>query len=157
MPARVGRRVVPALIATAFAQGEADQESIRGIESPPNADAARTQWRGIADQLRPKIPKLTTLMDASEHDVLAHTGFPAAHRAELHATNPIARLNAEIKRRTEVAGISPNENAITRLIGATLMEQSEERAVKRARYMTLETMAPVSDDPIIMLPAVPGA
>ena len=138
-----GRRVVSAFIATAFAQ-----------DTP---DAARTQWRGIADQLRSKIPKPATLMDTSEHDVPAYMGFPAAHRTKLHSTNPIERLNGEIKRRTEVVGIFPNEQAITRLIGAILMEQSEEGAVQRARDMTLETMAPMSDDPIIMLSAVPGA
>jgi len=96
-------------------------------------------------------------MDAAEQDVLDYMGFPAAHRAKWHPTNPIERLNGEIKRRTEVVGIFPNEQAITRLIGAILMEQSEEWAVQRARYMTLETMAPVSDDPIVMLSAVPGA
>lgn len=96
-------------------------------------------------------------MANAEHDVLAYMGFPAAHRAKLHSTNPIERLNGEIKRRTEVVGIFPNEQAITRLIGAILMEQSEEWAVQRARYMTLETMAPVSDDPIVMISAVPGA
>ena len=138
-----GRRVVSAFIATAFAQ-----------DTP---SAASTQWRGVADQLRPRLPKLATLMDTSEHDVLAHMGFPAAHRTKLHSTNPIERLNGEIKRRTEVVGIFPNEKAITRLVGAILMEQSEEWAVQRARYMTLETMAPMSDDPIVMLSAVPGA
>jgi transposase-like protein len=138
-----GRRVVSAFIATAFAQDD--------------AQAASTQWRGVADQLRSKIPKLATLMDAAEHDVLAYMGFPAAHRAKLHSTNPIERLNGEIRRRTDVVGIFPNEQAITRLIGAILMEQSEEWAVQRARYMTLETMAPVSDDPIVMLSAVPSA
>lgn len=96
-------------------------------------------------------------MDAAEHDVPAYMGFPAAHRAKLHSTNPIERLNGEIRRRTDVVGIFPNEQAITRLIGAILMEQSEEWAVQRARYMTLETMAPVSDDPIVMLSAVPSA
>jgi transposase-like protein len=96
-------------------------------------------------------------MDAAEHDVPAYMGFPAAHRAKLHSTNPIERLNGEIKRRTDVVGIFPNEQAITRLIGAILMEQSEEWAVQRARYMTLETMAPVSDDPIVMLSAVLSA
>ena len=138
-----GRRVVSAFIATAFAQDD--------------AQAASTQWRRTADQLRPKLPKLGLLMDTSEHDVLAYMGFPAAHRAKLHSTNPIERLNGEIKRRTEVVGIFPNEQAITRLVGAILMEQSEEWAVQRARYMTLETMAPMSDDPIVMLSAVPGA
>lgn len=96
-------------------------------------------------------------MDSAEHDVLAYMGFPAAHRAKLHSTNPIERLNGEIKRRTEVVGFFLNEQAITRLVGAILMEQSDEWAVQRARYMTLETIAPMSNDAIIMLSAVPGA
>jgi Transposase, Mutator family len=69
-------------------------------------------------------------------------------------TNPLERLNGEIKRRTEVVGIFPNEAAITRLVGAILLEQNDEWAVQRARYMTLETIAPLSDDPIVTLPAV---
>jgi transposase-like protein len=138
-----GRRVVSAFIATAFARD--------------TAVAASIQWRGIADQLRPRLSKPALLMDTSEHDVLAHMGFPAAHRTRLHSTNPIERLNGEIKRRTEVVEILPDEGAITRLVGAILMEQSGEWAVQRARCMTLETMAPMSDDPIVMLSAVPGA
>ncbi len=137
-----GRRVVSAFIATAFAQ-----------ETP---EAASQQWRAVADQIRPKLPKLATLMDDAEPDVLAYMTFPREHRAKLHSTNPIERLNGEIKRRTDVVGIFPNEIAITRLVGAILMEQSDEWAVRRARYMTLETMAPVSDNPIIVLSAVPG-
>jgi transposase-like protein len=81
--------------------------------------------------------------------------FPQTHRAKLHSTNPIERLNGEIKRRTNVVGIFPNEAAITRLIGAIIMEQSDEWAVQRGRYMTLETLAPLSNDPIVMLSAVP--
>ena len=96
-------------------------------------------------------------MDDAEPDVLAYMTFPKEHRTKLHSTNPIERLNGEIKRRTEVVGIFPNEAAITRLIGAILMEQSDEWAVQRGRYMSLETMAPVSDNPIVMLSAVSGA
>ena len=137
-----GRRVVSAFVATAFAQ-----------EDP--ASASR-QWRTVADQLRPKLPKLATLMDDAEADVLAYMGFHAQHRAKLHSTNPLERLNGEIKRRTEVVGIFPNEAAITRLVGAILLEQNDEWAVQRARYMTLETMAPVSDNALVSLPAVPA-
>jgi putative transposase len=84
--------------------------------------------------------------------VLAYMGFPAQHRAKLHSTNPLERLNGEIKRRSEVVGIFPNEAAVTRLIGALLLEQNDEWAVQRARYMSLETIAPLSDAPIVTLP-----
>ena len=80
--------------------------------------------------------------------------FPVSHRPKLHPTNPIERLIGEIKRRTEVVGIFPNETAIRRLVGAILLEQNDEWAVQRARYMTLETIAPISDNPIVGLPAV---
>src|SRR5262245_51394308 len=136
-----GRRVISAFIATAFAQND--------------AKAASQQWRHVADQIRPKVPKLAAMMDEAETDVLAYMSFPATHRAKLHSTNPLERLNGEIKRRTEVVGIFPNEAAITRLVGAILMEQNDEWAVQRARYMTLETIAPMSDDPIVSLPAMP--
>jgi transposase-like protein len=133
---RSGRRVV--FIATAFAQDDAEQ--------------ARAQWRRVADQLRPKLPKLAALMDHAEPDVLAYMSFPAQHRVKLHSTNPLERLNGEIKRRTEVVGIFPNEAAITRLVGAILLEQNDEWAVQRSRYITLESIAPISDDPIVSLP-----
>ena len=94
------------------------------------------------------MPKLAAIMDEAEHDVLAYMTFPKEHRAKLHSTNPIERLNGEIKRRTEVVGIFPNEDAIIRLVGAILLEQNDEWAVQRARYMTLETIAPLRDDPL---------
>jgi len=139
---RQGRRVVSAFIATAFAQ--------------ETAEAASTQWRLVADQIRPKVPKLAALMDEAEHDVLAYMTFPREHRTKLHSTNPLERLMGEIKRRTDVVGIFPNEDAITRLVGAILLEQNDEWAVQRARYMTLETIAPLSDDPLVSLSAMPS-
>ncbi|WP_299908191.1 transposase, partial [uncultured Paracoccus sp.] len=118
------------------------------------AEAASTQWRAVADQIRPKVPKLATIMDDAEHDLLAYMSFPKEHRAKLHSTNPIERLNGEIKRRTDVGGIFPNDEAIIRLVGALLLEQNDEWAVQRARYMTLETIAPMRDHPVISLPVV---
>jgi transposase-like protein len=97
------------------------------------------------------LPKLAALMNEAEPDVLAYMSFPAAHRTKLHPTNPIERLNGEIKRRTEVVGIFPNEAAIVRLLGAILLKQNDEWAVQRA-HMTLETIAPLSDDPVVGLP-----
>src|SRR5690606_937462 len=93
-------------------------------------------------------------MDEAEPDVLAYMTFPAQHRTKLHSTNPLERLMGEIKRRTEVVGIFPNEAAITRLVGAILLEQNDEWVVQRSRYMTLETIAAMSDDPLVSLPAV---
>jgi len=132
-----GRRVVAAFIATAFAQEDAEM--------------ARAQWRQVADQLRPKVAKLAILMDQAEADVLAFMTFPKDHRPKIHSTNPLERLNGEIKRRTEVVGIFPNEDAITRLVGAILLEQNDEWAVQRTRYMTLETIAPLSEANCIRL------
>ncbi len=80
--------------------------------------------------------------------------FPVQHRAKLHSTNPLERLNGEIERRSEVVGIFPNEAAVIRLIGALLLEQNDESAVQRARYMSLETIAPLSDDPVVSLPTM---
>ena len=132
------RRIVSAWVGTAFAQDD--------------AAAAGKQWRHVADELRPRVPKLAALLDEAEADVLAYMGFPAQHRAKIHSTNPIERLNSEIKRRSDVVGIFPNQAAVSRLIGAVLLEQNDEWAVQRARYMTLETIAPLSDDPTVSLP-----
>jgi transposase-like protein len=137
-----GRRVVSAFIGTAFAQDD--------------ADAAKSQWRAVADQLKPKLPKLAALMLDAEVDVLAYMSFPKEHRARLHSTNPLERVNGEIKRRTEVVGIFPNEDAIVRLVGAILLETNDEWAVQRSRYMSLETIAPLSDNALVSLPAIPA-
>jgi putative transposase len=126
------RPMVAAAIRTAFTQ-----------ESP---EAARTEWRAVADRLRDRFRKLAELMDAAEHDCLAHMAFPKDHWQQLHSTNPLERLNGEIKRRTDVVAIFPNERAIVRLVGALLLEQNDEWAVQR-RYMTLETLDGLCDDP----------
>ena len=138
------RGMVSAFIATAFAQ--------------PDHQAAKAQWRVVADQMRSKLPKLAALMDAAEEDVLAYMTFPAQHRTKLHSTNPIERLNGEIKRRTDVVGIFPNETSIRRLVGAILMEQTEEWTVQRGRYMTLPSWGPCRQSGICTArqPQLPG-
>ena len=93
-------------------------------------------------------------MDEAEDDVLAYMSFPVDHWPKIHSTNGLERLNGEVKRRTDVVGIFPNEDSIVRLVGAILLEQNDEWAVQRARYMTLETMATLSDDPVVGLPAM---
>ncbi len=113
----------------------------------PDQESARQAWRQVADQLRPRWPKLAALMDESEPDVLAYMGFPVQHRTKLHSTNPLERFNKEVKRRADVVGIFPNEASITRLIGAVLLEANDEWQLQH-RYMQLEAMAELlSPDP----------
>jgi putative transposase len=133
------RQMVLALSNTVFAQD--------------SAEAASAQWRVVADQLRGKFPKLAAMMDDAEPDVLAFKSFPKAHWAQIASTNPLERLNAEIKRRTNVVGIFPNDAAITRLVGALLLEQNDEWQLQR-RYLQLEGLQTISDNQPIRLSAV---
>jgi putative transposase len=125
------RQVVLALINTVFAQD--------------TAEAAEEQWAIVTGQLQAKFPKLATYLDEARDDVLAFMRFPKPHRTQLASTNPLERVNAEIKRRTDVVGIFPNEAAIIRLVGALMLEQNDEWQLQR-RYMQLEGLQTVSDN-----------
>lgn len=96
------RRMVSAAIGTVFVQD--------------SAEAAQAQWPSVADPLRGKFPKLGALMDEAANDVLAFMTFPRAHGSQIYSTNPLERLNAEIKRRTTVVGIFPDDASIVRLV-----------------------------------------
>jgi putative transposase len=133
------RQMVAALIRTVFAQ-ETEKDAHR-------------QWGIVADQLRGRFPKLAAMMREAEDDVLAHMAFPKEHRAQLHSTNPLERVNGEVKRRPNVVGIFPNDAAIVRLVGALLLEQNDEWAIT-PRYMSLETLAGMSDNRRLRLPAI---
>ncbi len=133
------RQMVLALINTAFAQ-----------ETP---EAAREQWRVVADHFRKTLPKLASFLDETENEVLVFMDFPRAHRKQVASTNPLERLNAEVKRRTDVVGIFPNDAAIVRLVGALLLEQNDEWQLQR-RYLSLEGLGAVSDNQTQRLSAV---
>jgi putative transposase len=142
-----GKRMVSAFIATAFAQ-----------EDP---ETARQQWRRVADQLQPTPPKLAAFMDEAEADVLAYMTFPKEHWTKIHSINGLERPIREVKRHTDVVGIFPNDAAVLRLVGATLMEQHDEWAVQNRRFMTLESLASMRVDPRVShrltAPALAGA
>ena len=121
-------QMVAAVIRTAFVQ-ETQEEAVR-------------QWRETADRLRERFPKLSELMDSAEEDVLAFMKFPKDHWKKLASTNPLERVNKEIKRRANVIGIFPNDGAIMRLVGALVIEQTEEWHLTR-RYLSQESLAKV--------------
>ena len=133
------RPAVVALLKTIFAQD--------------TAEAAREQWASVTDALRERFPKLADLMDGSREDVLVYMAFPREHWGQIASTNPLERLNGEIKRRADVVGIFPNDRSVIRLVGALMLEQSDEWAVTR-RYMSLESLGSLSDDPVLRLSAV---
>ncbi|KXV23419.1 IS256 family transposase [Gluconobacter oxydans] len=126
---------------------------LRTIFTQETADDAARQWRHVTDKLRDGFPKLADFMERTEADVLAYMGFPREHWTQISSTNPIERVNREIKRRCDVIGIFPNDAAIIRLVGALMLEQNDEWAVCR-RYMTLEGLAAISHNQTISLPAV---
>lgn len=102
--------------ASATSQAQAGGLSTAGASAfaQDDAAAAKAQWRQVADQLRPKASQLATIMDQAQKDVLPYITCPKEHRTKLHSTNPLERLNGEIKRRTNVsrAGLRPPESTL---------------------------------------------
>ena len=135
------------------AQHQMVAAAIRSVFAQNTQAEGSKTWRHVADQLRARLPKLAALMDEAEADVIAFMAFPRAHWPKLHSTNPIERLNKEVKRRADVVGIFPNEASIIRLVGAILLEQNDEWQLQH-RYMTLETMNTLSEEPIPALPTI---
>jgi putative transposase len=116
---------------------------IRTVFAQPDAASARGQWRRVADGFRDRFPRLAQLMDDAESDVLAYLAFPSAHWRQIWSNNPLERLNKEVKRRTDVVGIFPNEAAVIRLVGMILTEQHDEWQVSRC-YFSAESLAKVT-------------
>lgn len=140
--AHVGAKQRPAVVAM-----------LKTIFAQESAEAAHEQWHHVADALRERYEKLAIMMDGSREEVLAYMAFPKEHWAQISSTNPLERVNKEIKRRADVIGIFPNTAAVIRLVGALMLEQNDEWSVSR-RYMTLETIGTLSDNPRISLPAL---
>jgi putative transposase len=114
--------------------------TIRTVFAQPDATSAREQWRRVADGFRDRFPRLADLMDDAETDVLAYRAFPSAHWRQIWSNNPLERLNKEVKRRSDVVGIFPNDAAVIRLVGMILAEQHDEWQVSRC-YFSAESLA----------------
>jgi transposase-like protein len=114
--------------------------TIRTVFAQPTPGLVREHWRKVAETFRSRYPRLARLMDDSEEDVLAYTHFPHEHWRQIWSNNPLERLNREIKRRTDVVGIFPNDAAIVRLVGMILAEQHDEWQVSR-KYFSAESLA----------------
>lgn len=130
--------------------------TIRTVFAQPDAASAREQWRRVADNLRPRFPKLAALLDEAEAEVLAYLAFPPAHWRQIWSNNPLERLNKEVKRRTNVVGIFPNAAAVLRLVGAVLAEQHDEWQVGK-RYFSAESLALLNSPPAPARPALLAA
>jgi putative transposase len=113
--------------------------TIRTVFAQPEPEMARQTWHQVADGFRSRYPKLATLLDDAEYEVLAYLAFPSEHWRQIWSNNPLERVNREVKRRTDVVGIVPNEAAIVRLVGMILAEQHDEWQVTR-RYFSVESV-----------------
>lgn len=125
--------------------------TIRTVFAQPDAASAHEQWRRVADGFRARWPRLAALLDEAEADVLAYLAFPPEHWRQIWSTNPLERLNKEVKRRSDVVGIFPNEPAVIRLVGAILSEQHDEWQAGR-RYFSVESLAKLTPTPPDPLP-----
>jgi len=113
---------------------------VRTIFAQPDHASALTQLHKVSEGLRARFAQAAALLEDAAEDILAHKHFPEEHRRQLHSTNPLERLNKEIKRRSNVVGIFPNVRAAIRLVGAILLEQDDEWAVAERRYFSAESM-----------------
>jgi transposase-like protein len=114
--------------------------AIRSVFEQPDGASAHEQLDRVVDGLARHYPRVADLLTEAEPDLLAHFTFPETHRRQIRSTNPLERLNKEIKRRTAVVGIFPNRASVIRLVGMVLAEQDDEWQDGR-RYFRPETMA----------------
>jgi putative transposase len=128
--------------------------AVRSVFEQPDERSAHEQFGQVIDSLEPRFPAVAKLLLDAEADLLAHFSFPETHRRQIRSTNPLERLNKEIKRRTAVVGIFPNRAAVIRLVGMILAEQDDEWQDGR-RYFRPETMTAI--DAVIEAKEAPSA
>jgi putative transposase len=113
--------------------------AVRTIFAQPSRKAASEQLTVVVEALEKRWPKAAELLISAEEDILAYMAFPKEHWTRIYSTNPLERLNKEIRRRTDVVGVFPNDEAVVRLAGAVLMEVNDEWQIER-RYFSQESM-----------------
>lgn len=129
--------------------------AIRTIFAQPDREAAGQQVSEVVKAMQSRWPKAAELVAAAEEDVLAYMNFPHEHWTRIYSTNPLERLNKEIKRRTNVVGLFPDEASVIRLVGSILMEISDEWQVGR-RYFSKESMRKLIDpEPLLVAEPAP--
>jgi transposase-like protein len=136
------------------ASAEMVAAAIRTVFAQPDAAHVRSQLEEVARMLDGQFPVVSTMLRDASEDLLAFTGFPIAHWRKIWSTNPLERINGEIKRRTNVVGIFPNDASILRLVTAVLVETHDEWAVAERRYLSEESMAKIGQ-PITTVEEVP--
>ncbi len=140
------------LAKVAKANAEMVAAAIRTIFAQPSAEAVSAQFDRIIDTLEPQFPQVTAMLLDAREDLLAFSAFPFEHWRKLWSTNPLERLHREIKRRTDVVGVFPNDEAIERLVTAVIVEQHDEWAVAERRYLSETSMVRLRQT----TPAVPA-
>ena len=123
------------------ANAEMVAAAIRTIFAQPTAEAVSAQFARIVDTLEPQFPQVGAMLVDAGEDLLAFSAFPIEHWRKIWSTNPLERLHREIKRRTDVVGVFPNDAAIERLVTAVVVEQHDEWAVAERRYLSETSMA----------------
>jgi putative transposase len=121
--------------------------TVRTIFAQPTAEACRTQLHEVVRILDGQFPTAATILEGAEADVLAHTAFPRGHRRKIASTNPLERINKEIKRRSNVVRIFPDDASVIRLVGAVLLDQHDDWAIAERRYLSEESKAHIDADP----------
>lgn len=121
--------------------------AIRTVFAQPDQASAREQLGRVAASLEPRFPRVAALLYEAQEDILAYMAFPTEHHRQIRSTNPLERLNKELKRRADVVGIFPNRQAVIRLMGALLAEQDDEWVTGR-RYFSQESMAKLRQTPL---------
>jgi putative transposase len=130
------------------ASAEMVAAAVRTIFAQPDAGHVRSQLGEVVRMLSDRFPDIAAMLDDASEDLLAFTGFPQAHWRKLWSTNPLERLNGEIKRRTNVVGIFPNDASVARLVTAVVLEAHDEWAVAERRYLSEESMAKLYAEPV---------